>query len=714
MPLRLLARHPVLPPSAVGLPAGAFPLLVVALLLAQSPTAQAAPAPVRLDCENQPCSNVLRSATRFRAPPDGGSFAVGLDAAGETVGWVALSTDVVDIPAYSGKPLVTLVGLDTTGVITGARVIHHSEPILLVGIPEQKLHDFADFYAGKVATAKVVVGSSPDPKAVTVDVISGATVTALAMNKTVLDTARGMGVVVGVIPPEQVVSGHWIDDPKPWTFQRMLDERVLGNLRVMEAEMGLPTSKAVFVDIWFTIADAPHIGISLFGANTYRWLMKDLKPGEHLLAVVGNGSYSFKGSGFVRGGIFDRIKLEQGLRSVMFRDHDYTNLSGLAVADATRFNEGAIFRVRAGLLNPGQPFDLVFIGSRYDGVGAFSRDFHAFSATHRLPASLYHVDETADGGDEIWRQAWYNHRLRAAILIAFLVVVMGLFAGRRFLTGRMPRLRRIHLAVLLVSFFGAGVWLHAQPSVTQVLTLVDASVGQWRWGLFLSEPLLFISWTFIAIVTVIWGRGVFCGWTCPYGSLTELLFKLGKALRLPELELPDAIHLKLRWLRYVVLLVLVGSYLYSPQLGERLAEVEPFKTTFFVVPWTRQWWFLLWWVALLVWSVFAFRPFCRYICPLGAALAMPSSVRISGPYRRKFCDGCGICPTTCEPRAIRADGTIDSRECLSCMECEANYRDREVCPPLVGIDRLMKRAADQGVPANADKLARLRTELEDM
>ena len=62
----------------------------------------------------------------------------GVSADGQVVGWLALSTDFVDIKGYSGAPLVTLVGLSPQGVITGARVVHHSEPILLVGIRRAK------------------------------------------------------------------------------------------------------------------------------------------------------------------------------------------------------------------------------------------------------------------------------------------------------------------------------------------------------------------------------------------------------------------------------------------------------------------------------------------------------------------------------------------------------------------------------------------------
>ncbi|MFM2440510.1 MAG: hypothetical protein RLZZ349_237, partial [Pseudomonadota bacterium] len=58
------------------------------------------------------------------------------------LGYVFLSTDIVDIPAYSGKPVVTLMGMDVSGKIVGVKVLKHSEPILLVGIPERELTKF--------------------------------------------------------------------------------------------------------------------------------------------------------------------------------------------------------------------------------------------------------------------------------------------------------------------------------------------------------------------------------------------------------------------------------------------------------------------------------------------------------------------------------------------------------------------------------------------
>ncbi|MCB9556601.1 MAG: 4Fe-4S binding protein [Deltaproteobacteria bacterium] len=678
-------------------------LIVVAVALTSPWTAQAGTAPPeRLDCSKLPCARVLPGAASF-LPVAKQPFVVGKDKAGKTVGWVALSTDVVDIKGYSGKPLVTLVALTPQAKISGALIVHHSEPIMLVGIPANKLTDFVDFYAGKSIATQIAVGASPNPKAITVDVISGATVTVLAENRTILETARQVAEAVGVIKATSRARGAFVASKEVWSWQRMIDQDVFGRLRVTHSQMGLAGPELSFVDLYFTIADAPQVGKALLGEHEYAWMKKQLAADEHLLVVLGNGSNSFKGSGFVRGGIFDRVRVEQGLRTVMFTDRDYKNLTSTPARGAPSFKEGAVFIVRSGKLDVGRSFDLVFLGSHYDGRGGFSREFRAFRASLRLPSSVYRVE--GGGEQSIVGAAWYNAKHKVAILSAILLIVALLFVRRRWLTAKMKRLQAIHTATMIVAFVILGVVLHAQPSVTQVLTLVGTTKGGWSWSLFLSEPQIFIFWIFIAIVTIVWGRGVFCGWTCPYGAFNELLFKLGRFLRLPAFELPERWHLLLRKLRYLILLGLVAVFLWSPELGEKFAEVEPFKSTFYVMPWTRPLLFLSWWLLLALLALVWYRPFCRYLCPLGAALAVPGSLRRSGPRRRVFCEHCKICTRGCEPRAIRSDGTIDPRECLSCMECEANYRDSQVCPPLVGLQQLADRRR-AGVALTVDEKAR--------
>jgi NosR/NirI family nitrous oxide reductase transcriptional regulator len=291
------------------------------------------------------------------------------------------------------------------------------------------------------------------------------------------------------------------------------------------------------------------------------------------------------------------------------------------------------------------------------------------------------------------------------VLVILLSAVMAVFLARRYTTADPKRIKRLHHLSMLTCFLVIGVYMRAQPSVTQILTAVESIVGEWRWELFLSEPLIFILWIFIGIVSLIWGRGVFCGWVCPYGAMTELLFMIGNKLGIKSYELPDAWHLKLRYLRYAILLVLIPVFLFDSVLGERMAEVEPFKSTFLVPAWNRSAPFLAWWVVLLAMSVVMYRPFCRYLCPLGGGLALLGSFRPSGPRRRNFCTSCKICTRGCEPRAIRPDGSIDSRECLSCMDCEATYRNATACPPLIAIQRLETKP--ELTPQERDKLVEL-------
>ncbi|MBU4509290.1 MAG: 4Fe-4S binding protein, partial [Gammaproteobacteria bacterium] len=68
--------------------------------------------------------------------------------------------------------------------------------------------------------------------------------------------------------------------------------------------------------------------------------------------------------------------------------------------------------------------------------------------------------------------------------------------------------------------------------------------------------------------------------------------------------------------------------------------------------------------------------------PLGASLAMPSTFRWFGLQRKQDCNSCKACAVGCGAQAIDADGRIDHRECLHCLDCMVLYTDQKGCPPL--------------------------------
>jgi NosR/NirI family nitrous oxide reductase transcriptional regulator len=140
---------------------------------------------------------------------------------------------------------------------------------------------------------------------------------------------------------------------------------------------------------------------------------------------------------------------------------------------------------------------------------------------------------------------------------------------------------------------------------------------------------------------------------------------------------------------------LLAVSFFSIGLAEKLAEIEPFKTTFLVGVWNRSWPFVTFWVVLFTASIFFERPFCKYLCPLGAALAVPSTFRWWGLKRKKECGPCAACAVGCGSQAIDESGRIDQRECLLCLDCQVLYYDAHACPPLA---QERKRRTKAGEP----------------
>lgn len=655
-------------------------------------------------CRYAPCGSVLPKADHFSLRTGQPPYVEGLrrrEGRDEVVGYVFLSTDTTpDVVGYSGKPIVTLIGMDAQGAISGARVLRHSEPILLAGIPERKLADYIAQYVGKPAGAHFELGKA-DGTNVPMDAISGATVTVLAENQMVSRGSYAVARQVGLIRAVPRPQARFTAAASPHDWAGLIAEGSLGHLSVSPKQVGEARSTQSFIDLWFGYLNEPALGRSILGDSGYQRLMADLKPGEHAIFIVGSGSSSFKGTAFVRGGIYDRIQLTQDADTYQFSDADYRNLYRLDIPGAPAYGESGIFILRDASFSAAYPWQLAFLSRHTDQHGAV--DFSNFNAPYWLPARYLEggrptLDTPAPG----WVQLWKSKAGVIAAFVGLLVFVVLFYTLHMRWAARSRRSdkRRIlwpHMAVWVLSVVFVGGAQLAQPSIVQVLTLIHAPFEGWRWDLFLSDPLIFLFWIFMAITIALWGRGVFCGWLCPFGSLSELLYRGARRLGLGrwQFTLPARWHHRLRWGKYLVLLLLVAASFHSMALAERMAEVEPFKTTFMVHVWNRSWPFVLFWSALMAVSLLVERPFCKYLCPLGAALALPSRFRLFGLRRKAECLNCKACAVGCGAQAIDARGRIDPTECMQCLDCMVLYHDDRACPPL-SAER--KRRAKAGLP----------------
>src|SRR5690606_36627714 len=127
------------------------------------------------------------------------------------------------MPAYSGKPINLQIILDTTETIRDAYMLEHHEPIVLIGIPEQKVHDFNAHYSCIKVDQRVVVGRSSDQSAVTIDAVTGATVTVMVINEIVMRAAHTVAVDLSLIEdgasarPKIALVREDVYQPSNWT-----------------------------------------------------------------------------------------------------------------------------------------------------------------------------------------------------------------------------------------------------------------------------------------------------------------------------------------------------------------------------------------------------------------------------------------------------------------------------------------------------------------
>ena len=674
--------------------------------------------------EQQRIDKIFPQADAISAPE--GKFKVRtLSAKGAVIGYVFQSLDVVDIPAYSGKPINTQVILDPAGVIRDAYVLEHHEPILLIGIPEAKLHDFTARYSGINVRQRVVVGHSSDSQAVTVDAVAGATVTAMVVNEVIMRAAHEVAVSlkliedkastaqkVALVRPDLFEPANWAQLTGNGAVRRLhltrgqVDDAFKGTEAEGVEVAGPGQADETFIDLYVADLNAPTIGRNLLGEAQYRVLMQGLKPGEQAIAVLGRGVFSFKGSGYVRGGIFDRVQLRQFGNVISFRDMDHQRLYDVFAEGMPEFEEMSVFIVRPqAAFDPGSAWTLELLVRRQ--TGPVSGTFTSFELPYQMPEAYLErplptaAEQAAidEANRPMWLTIWYQKQVQVLVLGAALVLLTVILFLQDSLARRPRLLHWVRRGYLLFTVVFIGWYALGQLSVVNVLTFVHALVQDFRWELFLTDPLIFMLWVFTAASILLWGRGVFCGWLCPFGALQELLNEAARRLKIRQFELPFAVHERLWAIKYLILLVLFGLSLESMATAERFAEVEPFKTAI-TLKFDRQWWFVLYAVALLVINLFTRKVYCRYLCPLGAALAIPSKFRLfDWLKRRQECGNpCQLCAKECEIQAIHPDGHINANECHYCLDCQMTWHNENKCPPLINKRKKRNKAAPEQIP----------------
>ncbi|HEX6362406.1 MAG TPA: 4Fe-4S binding protein [Albitalea sp.] len=620
------------------------------------------------------------------------------------VAWLFESIDLAPLPGFAGVPVNLLVALDPKGAFLDVRVLSQHEPVFLDGLGEAPLHAFVGQYRGLSLTQGIRIvapgarGGRGDGAAAAVDGVAKATASVRIVNQTLLaaglQVARSkLGYAQGVDPAR---AGRVRDDVfRPLDWDGLVAAGLVRHVRITRdaAERAFagsagegqgPPGPGPFVDLWVAYLNAPTAGRNLLGERGWKRLHDRLHDGDHALLVVGAGDYSFVGEAFVRGAVPERLTLRQGDLPLELRDMDLD--APLALPAALRGADAKVFRVigQAGL-DPSRPMQLALRVTRARGAIYPERASRDFALDYALPA-----DHVVAGSDEprAWQASWASRVPELAVLVAALALLSALLARPAWLVAEPRRLARFRLGFLLFTLVFVGWWAQGQLSIVNATALVQALVAGRSLDFFLYDPVSLVLWAFVAVTLLAWGRGTFCGWLCPFGALQELVHGLARRLGVPTLRLPARTDARLKRLKYLVLAAVIAAAAVSGPWADRLVEIEPFKTAI-TLGFVRAWPYLAWALAVLAASAVLYKGWCRYLCPLGAGVALLDPVRrFAWIARRAECGRpCQTCRHACAYQAIDADGRIRYDECFQCLECVGIHASVSRCAPLIARHR---------------------------
>ncbi|MBY6033978.1 NosR/NirI family protein [Marinobacter daepoensis] len=622
----------------------------------------------------------------------------------ELLGYAYLSTDFTRLPGFAGKPITMMIGLDTKGRFTGVKVLHHHEPVFLHGLGEEPLTEFVAQYEGRSLTEQIIVQASSrsarnaTDNQVYFDGVSKATVSVLIINDTVLSSALQVArnKLAGFAQAAPTKARQDFYEPLSW--QQLLDRGYLLKARLsaadVEDKLGRPLSDypvdleplpgEPFTEIYFAYMNAPMVGRNLLGDQRYQAFMERLDGRGKVMMLMSRGTFPHVSADFVPGSTPSRIGLHQGQLAIEMRDLNWLEPGqAIAASGAPPLEIMNLFRVggNAGF-NPGSEstFHLDISLPRNHLVTDNAR----FTVPVRFSDDLFEAVEVQPGHqsnrEPMWVGLWKERWWQIGVLVASLTLLTIVFARQKTLTRHPKLVHRFRWGFLLFTLFFIGFYAQGQLSVVNIYTLFLALWDDFSLNVFLLDPVIFILWCYTFVTLFIWGRGLFCGWLCPFGALQEMTSWLGQRLGLRQVKVPERWHRRLILMKYPILAGLVATAFYSLTLAEQLAEVEPFKTSI-TLYFVRYWPFVLYALGLLAIGLFIHKFYCRYLCPLGAGLAILGRFRLfSWLERVKRCgQPCQHCKNECGINAIRKDGRVDYDECIQCLECVVILRDQNQC-----------------------------------
>jgi len=631
----------------------------------------------------------------YRADPSSGEQTL--------VGYVFLTSDVPPEEVGYSAPIGVLVGIDLEGTITGVRVLGYRESIRRIWGDFLRRPGVQEQYAGKHIADPFRVGRD-------VDGITRATITMAAMSRGIRNAARR--VAAAYLPADGATSSAIPSAGDGSSVLERLDTVSWPELLMRGAVVTITISaeNVAGFDLSFAYLGDEDVGKLLVGADAdaaARAAAGGRADEDRLLLIGLDGSFL---------NLFDpqALTVRQGAQTVRLSRNDFFFLGepreGI-IAGQVQFIAALLVDRTVDVR---QPFLI-----EYDmgpPLGLFSTEYAvpremlalerertaptveatlppvatpipaAREATETVPAPAPALEEASAREDPRSESAAAPEdafELTMPSVVEEDAALSRLFSGIDW-SRVLPLLALF--AVVMFAFLrkSTAVRWAAVGGTLAYLGFVDGgflSMSHITAGIttglsvYVSDLPLLLIVTFTVVTTLLWGR-VLCGFLCPFGAVQDFLERMVPRRfqrKIPQRTHDRAIYIKYGILGLIVVLAVVASEISVFQY------FEPFGTVFFLSSSIVLWGIA---IAILVASAVVPRFYCRYICPLGAALGLAS---LLAPFRIKrvdACNACKVCERSCPTGAIRGPD-IDFKECVRCDTCEVKLLTRAgVCRKL--------------------------------
>lgn len=621
---------------------------------------------------------------------------------GSLAGYVFETGEMAPLPGFAGVPINLFVAVDLEGRFIDVRLIAHHEPIFVSGLGEAPFRQFLEQYRGLSISQTMVVGTpygdgSAGSSLVYLDGVTKATASVRIAHESILAATRKVARerLAGIASAPPASPNFALTEPLG--FEDLQRRGLVARLTVSNAEVDAafagsrwanedPIAKkdpeGFFLDLWVIDIGSPSVAKSVLTEFTQGQLKRflELTPFAEPFLVLETGRHGLVDDDFIRNTAPDWISATQDGLPVALRDAD------LNVELTGDFPDGVAMILRTDRrlgFDPSREWTMTIDALRERGMFQPEIGKTSFSVNIQSDPTLYVTEAEIKPVSPLF-EALRNRSVDLIVGSVFLVGLLWLVGPRMHRTARKHVLTKYRLVILAFVTGFVGWWGQGQLSIVTVLGTIQALVWKQSLEFLLYDPFSLLIWAFATIGFVFWGRGLFCGWLCPFGALQEFAHHLGRILRIPQVRVPERLDQRLKWIKYLALAGLVATALITPENLVLASELEPFKTAISVF-FVRDWYYVLYAAFWLVLATSVFKGFCRYVCPLGAFMAIAGLFRTRDWIERRADCGspCQLCKVKCKYGSIKKSGEIAYSECFQCLDCVQIFDDAAQCVPLI-------------------------------